>query len=506
MAYDYFLNKDKGLRGGAMDAPNLTVRTAQAKIAVDARNLLTSKEWRALAERQRLEQESMPTAMTGAQEATMARAAMNAPRVRFTADELLAANQPSVPAPQGMEDFAIKNIPGRGESTVVKGVEVKGGPLLKGQSELLVPEEGYGYIGGPSGYISSTPYGIQRGSSPVLGDTLAVEQQQPIAPKPRSMSPFLPEQSTLTPELVVSELLGSLGTKSKQAPSIAQPTQQMPISAAPTPTGEIAPMTVRAVIPPASPSVDEYQQQAAAPEIQQQMVQPSTLAQPQAYRPQELKVEPFNLKQIMSQPSASETIAMTPALREYQVKTQTQIEAYKANVQAQRNSFNDSINNQVKELNLRKGEADLIKTQLANKYAAGTPPTGTVKVGNKTFGYFGTSPTSSKLIEIDPKLSPYEQNLQVKQQAYSNVSRLISEGKDDKASEAFAALTGRPEDFLVFKQQVELANQTAGSQTKAKPVAQPTQTTAKPAAAKRLINKQTGEVLELKDGKYVPVK
>jgi hypothetical protein len=179
MAYDDYLNKDKGLRGGVMDAPDRQVRIAQAKIAAGAAHLLTAKEWNRIAERQRLEQESLPMAMTASEQANRARAAMNVGRPRFTAEELLAASQPgTVPAP---DEFVVRNIPGRGESTMVRGVPIVGGPMRSG--ELPTPDEGYGYVMGPSGYISTTPYGMVRGAKPQLGDITA--QEAPVeAPQP----------------------------------------------------------------------------------------------------------------------------------------------------------------------------------------------------------------------------------------------------------------------------------------------------------------------------------
>lgn len=162
-----------------MDAPDRQVRIAQAKIAAGAAHLLTAKEWSRIAERQRLEQESLPMAMTGSEQANRARVAMNVGRPRFTAEELLAANQPgTVPAP---DEFVVRNIPGRGESTMVRGVPIVGGPMRSG--ELPTPDEGYGYVMGPSGYISTTPYGMVRGAKPQLGDITA--QEAPVeAPQP----------------------------------------------------------------------------------------------------------------------------------------------------------------------------------------------------------------------------------------------------------------------------------------------------------------------------------
>lgn len=188
MAYDDYLNKD-AFRGGVLDAPDLQVRTAQAKIAAGAAHLLTSKEWQRIANRQMLEQQSAAIRMTGPQQASQARAAMNTARPRFTAQELFEANQPGTV--QIPEELRIRNIPGRGEMTVVNGTEIRGGPPTQGMATLPVPEEGYGYIQGKNDYLSTTPYGMVRGATPVLGDTLATEtppvpQQPAIAPAPQS--------------------------------------------------------------------------------------------------------------------------------------------------------------------------------------------------------------------------------------------------------------------------------------------------------------------------------
>lgn len=514
MAYDDYLNKNK-MRGDVLDAPDLAVRVAQAKIAAGAANLLTDKDWQRLATRQSLEQRSFATGPTGPEQASMARAAMDRRIPRFTADELLAASQPgTVPAPQ---EFRVRNIPGRGESTVVQGVEIKGGPLGAEQAPLPVPEEGYGYVGGPGGYISTTPYGMQRGAEPVLRDAPAIGSlfQNQLAMPPVSMATGMAAPSTpiasaqakminipdelsgvsrpiqplttdvlgmasigrVSPDIVASQLLGPAVPKTVSQ-AATQPAQLPQI---PQDQG----MTVKAVIPEGITGQTELAPQA----VEQPMVeQPAQVAAPQlpVYRPPQLKIEPFNVRQMMSQPSVSETLGMTPALRAYQAQTQAQIAAYKANVQAQRNAVNDSINAQVKALNLRKGEADLLKTQLANQYAVGGPSTGVTKVGNKNVGFFQDGPNSFKLVELDPKISAYEQNLKIRQDAYANVSRLISSGDDAKAMEAFTALTGRPENFAAFKLEVQSANQPVVEQPK------PKQTT----------SKQTAKTTEVLGGKY----
>lgn len=601
MAYDDYLNKNK-MRGDVLDAPDLAVRVAQAKIAAGAANLLTNKEWQRLATRQSLEQRSFATGPTGPEQASMARAAMDRRIPRFTADELLAASQPgTVPAPQ---EFRVRNIPGRGESTVVQGVEIKGGPLGKGQAPLPVPEEGYGYVGGPGSYISTTPYGMVRGPEPVLGDTLATEApaqapvnlpafaQQPTAgsqfeqqlakppvsmatgmkpieellpslrgtpqranetvadlmrgafygatnvmrpsmwtgtttPSGASAAIYTPERSPeylgqltsrleamsdktspravslqneinrmsqaapvvpmttdvlgvsqakpkMTADMVASQLLGSAVSKPQAAP-VQAPEAQPPLGG----------MTVSAVIPEGVTGQTELAPQAVEQPMVEQVAQ---VAAPQlpVYRPPQLKIEPFNVRQMMSQPSVSETLGMTPALKAYQAQTQAQIAAYKANVQAQRNAVNDSINAQVKALNLRKGEADLLKTQLSNQYAVGGPSTGVTKVGNKTVGFFQDSPNSFKLVPLDPKKSAYEQNLEVKQQAFDNISKLIVNNQYDKAINAWFASGGRAEDFEIYKNQILASNQPVVEQPK------PKQTT----------TKQPAKPTEVLGGKY----
>ena len=812
-----------------MDAPDRQVRIAQAKIAAGAAHLLTAKEWGRIAERQRLEQESLPMAMTGSEQANRARAAMNVGRPRFTAEELLAANQPgTVPAP---DEFVVRNIPGRGESTMVRGVPIVGGPMRSG--ELPTPDEGYGYVMGPSGYISTTPYGMVRGAKPQLGDITAQEapveapqpvvqptvQQaadqlvrpaypeaagypfglstfekeayrpsqlpvtgyqtanqfiaqgkvpminippstadaaryaaaaggggfvrpmgeipaqelpvaqagvptislppssaeaaryaaaaggggfvtpmggpqvpvinvnqeaeqiaearrrgglraplgvpsssniaryaaaaggggfvspmgmsnvptiqipgesqsfignlvnqvsnklsQPTAIYPRTMArnaaiaaqnaiygkpeakminipqeqvPVInideaqgvpvpqpvpakminiPQQAPvrtinineaygvpvsqnaaplttdvlgiasygkqrMSPDIVANQLLGrpmpaqggaanvmpasrfNMMPQSGVTPAITSGTNEMgqtmasgrfnmmpqqspamsvlpPIpQAVQQPTENLVPpsdMTVSAMIPEGITGQTEL-----AP---QYVEQPMPMAIPQAsqfqtYRPPELRIPQFNPRNIMQQPSVSETLRLPGELKAYEAQTKAQIAAYRANVQAQRNAYNDSINAQVKELNLRKGEADLLKTQLANQYAIGGPSVGTVKIGDKSFGYYATSPTSSKLVPLDPKQSAFEQNLQVKQDAYSNLSRLILSNQNDKAVNAFFALGGRAEDWQVYKSQILASNQPVEQQTETEaPKPKPTEKSTEVLGGKYRIN------------------
>jgi len=815
MAYDDFLNKDKGLRGGVMDAPDRQVRVAQAKIAAGAAHLLTAKEWNRIAERQRLEQESLPMAMTASEQATRARAAMNVGRPRFTAEELLAANQPgTVPAP---DEFVVRNIPGRGESTMVRGVPIVGGPMRTG--ELPTPDEGYGYVMGPSGYISTTPYGMVRGAKPQLGDITAQEapaeapqpvvqptvQQaadqlvgpaypeaggypfglstfekevyrrsqlpvtgyqtanqliaqgnvpminippsnvdaaryaaaaggggfvrpmgevpaqelpvaqagvptinlppssaeaaryaaaaggggfvtpmggpqvpvinvnqeaeqiaearrrgglrpalgvpssanvaryaaaaggggfvspmgmsnvptiqvpgesqsfignlinqvsnklsQPTAIYPRTMArnaaiaaqnaiygkpeakminipqeqvPIInideaqgvpvpqpvpakminiPQEAPvrtinineaygvpvsqnaaplttdilgiasygkqrMSPDIVANQLLGrpmpvqggatnvmpasrfNMMPQSGVTPAITSGTNEMGQTMASgrfnmmpsqspavsvlqsipqevqQPTNNLTPpsdMTVSAMIPEGVTGQTEF--------TPQYVEQPMPMAIPQAsqfqtYRPPELKIQPFNVGQIMKQPSVSETLAMGPALRAYQAQTQAQIAAYKANISAQRNALKDSIDAELKGVDIQKKQADLISTQIANQFATGGPQAGLFNVGDKTLGYVRTGPNSIQKIDLKPNQSAAEANYEFRVKANSEIANRIKSGDTEGAAIMYQSLGGKPEDFNLFSQQF----QDESDRRKTKTVVAPT-TTPKP--------------------------
>jgi hypothetical protein len=740
MAYDDYLNKDKGLRGGAMDAPDLQVRIAQAKIAANAAHLLTAKEWRRIAERQRLEQESRPMAMTASEQANRARAAMNVGLPRFTQQELMAANQPgTVPAPQ---EFKVQNIPGRGESTVVQGVEIQGGPLKTGG--LPVPQEGYGYVMGPSGYISTTPYGMQRGATPQLGDVEAVEQpvaqvspaypesagfpfalstfekeanrpsvlpttgyaaaneilsrpsvpvinipptsaqaaryaavaggggfvgnmgnpqvptinipqeivptinippsssqaarygaaaggggfvypmggsqvptinipqeivptinippsyqqaaqygaaaggggfvtpmNQPqsfignmmdnvsarlsqrtaIYPKtmarnaaiatqnaiygkpeakminipqekpeakminiPREQVPIInideaqgvpvsrpeakminipqekPEAKMISiPQVsgkpaLTTDILGiSSYGKQRVSPDIVAnqllgtplPTQQkppakminIPQEVAPALPSNIAPpsdMTVSPVIPEGITGQAELEAPVFEQPSFQQMEAP---AQFPTYRPPELKIQPFNVGQIMKQPSVSETLAMGPALRAYQAQTQAQIAAYKANVSAQRNALKDSIDAQLKGVDIQKKQADLISTQIANQFATGGPQAGLFNVGDKTLGYIRTGPNSIQKIDLKPNQSAAEANYEFRVKANSEIAKRIKSGDTEGAAIMYQSLGGKPEDFTLFSKQFQNESDVQETKAAVKPTSTPKQST-----------------------------
>ena len=547
-----------------MDAPDRQVRIAQAKIAAGAAHLLTAKEWSRIAERQRLEQESLPTAMTASEQANRARAAMNVGRPRFTAEELLAANQPgTVPAP---DEFVVRNIPGPGESTMVRGVPIVGGPMRSG--ELPTPDEGYGYVMGPSGYISTTPYGMQRGQQPVLSETVAADAaiQQPINPpafdqQPTAGSQFeqqlaKPPVSMATGMKSIEELLPSLkgtpqranetvadvmrgafyGATNVMRPSmwtgtttpsgaaaaiytpekspeylnqltsrldamsdktspravslqneinrLSQATPAAPMTTDVLGISQVKPkmtadmvasqilgpsisksqvtpatqpiengMTVSAVIPQGVTGQTELAPQAYEQPSMEQVAQPT--AQFQTYRPPELKIQPFNVGQIMKQPSVSETLAMGPALKAYQAQTQAQIAAYRANVSAQRNAFKDSIDAQLKGMDIQKKQADLISTQLSNQFATGGPQVGIANVGDKTIGYIRTGPTSIQKIDLKPNQTTAELNYEFRTKANSEIAKRIKSGDKESAAIMYQSLGGKPEDFALFSQMFE---------------------------------------------------
>jgi hypothetical protein len=610
MAYDDFLNKDKGLRGGAMDAPDLQVRIAQAKIAANAANLLTRQEWRRLAERQRLEQESLPMAMTGSEQATRARAAMTSGLPRFSQQELMQANMPgTVPAEQ---EFRVRNIPGRGESTVVQGVEIRGGPA---KDSLPVPEEGYGYIQTPTGYLSTTPYGMERGAQPVLADTLAtgtapeeVAGQLPTAPKaapsgvsrfeqelakppvqlqapqaPKTIEELLPSlrgtparaneavadwmrgtfygatnivrpsmwESVTTPQGAAAAIYqpqksdayfgqlqsrldalsdksapaavrlqneinqltsisprtglltsDALGISTMRAPKVSPElvANQLlgtpaPTTAAPTaPTASAAPSptTVQAVLPPPmqpSPemAMGEVEQQFAMPEA----AAPRGLADfvpaqaPQTYRPPQFTAPRFDARQMMKQPSVSESLASGPALRQYQIETKAQLDAYKANVAAQRNAVRDQLDAQLKTAQINRAQLGAIGDAISNQFAAGGPQYGTFTVGDKTRGYIRTGPKSLQTFDIEKKASATEQNFEFRSKVNAEIAKSLKSGNREAAANIFQSLGGRLEDFALLE---TIVGQEGGA------AAQPA---AKPAAggAKQLSREQAQALL-----------
>lgn len=742
-----------------MDAPDRQVRIAQAKIAAGAAHLLTSKEWSRIAERQRLEQQSLPMAMTGSEMANRARAAMDRGLPRFTAQEIAAANVPgTVPAEP---DFRVRNIPGRGESTVVGGVPIVGGPS---QYQLPVPEEGYGYVMGPQGYISTTPYGMVRGQRPQLGDVVAtqpIEQPQAVADQilsqqgqvgvpmglstfekevnkpsvmPRTgyqavnnlisganvpvinippsnvdvaryaataggggfVSPaFAPQVKTInipqevvptinippssaeaaryaaaaggggfitsmgnqqvpminipqtpvinippssaeaarygaaaggggfvtsmgnpqvptinipegpakninfppssseaaryaaaagggsvypmgnpqvplininesqgipiekpaaklisipqekppakminipqekpeakminipqersagnqvmttdvlgissygkqrmSPDLVANQLLGTpmpvqqtggatnvmpasrfnmmpqAGQAPAPVPSVGQlglgaasaltallrpgvffgaSSPQQAARTAPEYTNAVPPsdMTVSAVIPQGTTGMTELEPQGYGQEMAANtmgMVQ--QFAQPASYAPPQLQVKPFNVRQMMTQPSVSETLALPSALKQYQAETKAQIDAYKANVTAQRNAIRDSLDAQLKGQRLRKGELDIISSQISNQFAQGGPKYGTFNAGGKDQGYVFTSPKSIRIFDIEPKKTAGQQSREARAQMYDEVISRLREGDRAGAAEAFLKGGGKPDEFLTVE-------------------------------------------------------
>lgn len=189
-----------------MDAPDPVVRSAMAKV-MNPQGLppMTQKELNRLLGRQYLEAQDQKTQANNASLQTMrVRQAISGGDIpaidvrqyggsmysapgSYTAPRFIAERQqPMVRMPS---EYAIRNIPGRGESTVVRGTEIKGGPATSGMQALTVPEAGYGYVQGTNDYLSTTPYGTMRGFAPALGATdvkyrtneLPPDQQERIA-------------------------------------------------------------------------------------------------------------------------------------------------------------------------------------------------------------------------------------------------------------------------------------------------------------------------------------
>lgn len=825
-----------------MGAPDMAVRKAQAKIAAGAAHLLTDKEWGRIAQRQYYEQES-------------AKLAASAPvaqrqRPRFTAEELLAANQPgTVPAPQ---EFRVRNIPGRGESTVVQGVEIKGGPLGADQTPLPVPEEGYGYVGGPGSYISTTPYGMVRGPEPVLGDTLAteapVEATQPVvqptvqqaadqlvrpaypeaAGYPFGLSTFekeayRPSQLPVTGYQTANQFIAqgkvpminippSTADAARYAaaaggggfvrPMSEIPAQELPVAQASVPTISLPPSSAEAaryaaaaggggfVTPMGGPQVpvinvnqeaeqiaearrrgglraplgvpsssniaryaaaaggggfvspmgmsnvptiqipgesqsfignlvnqvsnklsqptaiyprtmarnaaiaaqnaiygkpeakminipqeqvpiiniDEaqgvpvqrpeakminipqpvpakminipqeapvrtinineaygvpvsqnaaplttdilgiasYGKQRMSPDIvanqllgrpmpaqggatnvmpasrfnmmpqggvtpaitsgtnemgqtmasgrfnmmpqqspavsvlppipqavqqptdnltppsdmtvsamipegvtgqaelaPQYVEQPMPMAIPQAsqfqtYRPPELRIPQFNPRNIMQQPSVSETLRLPGELKAYEAQTKAQIAAYRANVQAQRNAFKDAIDAELKSVDIVGKKASAISTQIANQFAMGGPQYGTFDVDGKTFGYIRSSPTSIQKFEIKPSESTTERNYNFREGINKAIADKVQANDMRSALIMYQSLGLPAQDFATFVGQLGVQPEVGGQQTVSTQASKP--------SAQRIRNPQTGEVKELRNGQWVTVK
>lgn len=587
-----------------MDAPDRQVRIAQAKIAAGAAHLLTSKEWSRIAERQRLEQESLPMAMTASEISNRARAAMDRRLPRFTAQEIAAANVPgTVPAEP---EFRVRNIPGRGESTVVGGVPIVGGPS---QAQLPVPQEGYGYVMGQNGYISTTPYGIQRGTAPVLADVEAVNAapqavdqtvqpaqvsnfQQQLAQPPVSMATGMKSVEELVPSLrgtpqranetiadimrgsfygamnvirpsmwtstttpsgasaaiytperspdYINQLTSRIGamtdktspravaiqneinslTRSATYPSaltsdvlgLSKQTKPMTPETVASNILGIKPkeskaeeqqpvlntgMTVTPVIPEGTTGITELEPQGVGQEMVAPAMEAPQYAQAPVYTPPQLQLKPFNVRQMMTQPSVSETLALPSALRRYQAETKAQIDAYKANVAAQRNAIRDSLDAQLKGQQLRKGELDIASRQIENQFASGGPQYGTFNIGDKTFGFIRTGPGSIQKIDLKPNQSSAELNYEFRVKANSEIAKRIKQGDEESAAIMYQSLGGKPEDFALFKRSFETVEPKA-------PADRGT-TTAKASAAQRIRNPKTGEVRELRNGQWVKV-
>jgi len=516
MAYDDYLNRDM-FKGGVMDAPDQTVRIAQAKIAAGAAHLLTSKEWQRIAQRQSLEQQSYKLASTPtlSEQTTAQRMAMNRGLPRFTAQELMEANRPgAIPA-----QSVIRNIPGRGESTTVGGVDVMGGPST--QTPLPVPEEGYGYAGGPGSYTSTTPYGMERGPEPVLGDTLATAPEQtalvaPVAsaPAPRTLEQLLPSLASVPktrPSFAnVLGLSAYTGLTAALSPStfLNAPQKMSPETVAsnllgtkpPAPVQQPEPsggMTVSAVIPEGTTGMTELEPQGMGQEMVAPAMAAPQYAQTPVYTPPQLQLKPFNARQMMSQPSVSETLGMGAAVKQYQAETKAQIDAYKANVAAQRNAIRDSLDAQLKGQQLRKGELDIASRQIENQFASGGPQYGTFNIGDKTFGFIRTGPGSIQKIDLKPNQSSAELNYEFRVKANSEIAKRIKQGDEESAAIMYQSLVGKPEDFALFKRSFETVEPKA-------PADRGT-TTAKASAAQRIRNPKTGEVRELRNGQWVKV-
>lgn len=225
-----------------MDAPDPVVRSAMAKV-MNPQGLppMTQKELNRLLGRQYLESQDRQTQANNASLQTMrVRQAISAgdiPAVdvrqyagsmyaapgSYTAPRSIAERQqPMVRMPS---EYAIRNIPGRGESTVVRGTEIKGGPPSSGMQALTVPESGYGYVQGQGDYLSTTPYGTMRGFAPALGATdvkyrtteLAPDQQERIA---RTAGEML--SSTEAAPILAPAAPMSVGAQPSAQPAIPQ--------------------------------------------------------------------------------------------------------------------------------------------------------------------------------------------------------------------------------------------------------------------------------------------
>jgi hypothetical protein len=283
----------------------------------------------------------------------------------------------------------------------------------------------------------------------------------------------------VSPELVANQLLGT------PAPTTAAPT-------APTASAAPSPTTVQAVLPPPmqpSPemAMGEVEQQFAMPEA----AAPRGLADfvpaqaPQTYRPPQFTAPRFDARQMMKQPSVSESLASGPALRQYQIETKAQLDAYKANVAAQRNAVRDQLDAQLKTAQINRAQLGAIGDAISNQFAAGGPQYGTFTVGDKTRGYIRTGPKSLQTFDIEKKASATEQNFEFRSKVNAEIAKSLKSGNREAAANMFQSLGGRLEDFALLE---TIVGQEGGA------AAQPA---AKPAAggAKQLSREQAQALL-----------
>lgn len=278
--------------------------------------------------------------------------------------------------------------------------------------------------------------------------------------------------------------------------------------------------------------------EAQQPQIDQEMAQynvPATNALPEfkplelpRYTSAQLNVKPFDARQLMTQPSASQTIGTPQALAAYKAQTEAQINAYKAQSQANlgayrattraaveehkalRTAINDQLGNQLKGLQIKKAEADAISAQMANQFAEGGPQYGTFEVGGKTQGYIRTGPKTIKTFSLDAKKGSAEQNYEFIGNVNREIIGKIKSGDIDSALTMYSSLPGRkPEDFEGFKAIVLEASKST-SEPKSQTAVQPkAQTPAQPkpqGGVIRIKNPTTNEVREFRNGTWVTVK
>jgi hypothetical protein len=189
---------------------------------------------------------------------------------------------------------------------------------------------------------------------------------------------------------------------------------------------------------------------------------------------------------MMKQPSVSESLASGPALRQYQIETKAQLDAYKANVAAQRNAVRDQLDAQLKTAQINRAQLGAIGDAISNQFAAGGPQYGTFTVGDKTRGNIRTGPKSLQTFDIEKKASAAEQNFEFRSKVNAEIAKSLKSGDREAAAIMFQSLPGtRVEDFALFE---TIVGQQGGA------AAQPA---AKPAAggAKQLSREQAQALL-----------